>query len=301
MGESEIKEFLLTSLVGFVAVLMLAGLAALVVKMFTNKRSALREEATLQYPAPPAQDTTGADCNWHHDLRSVSFKLRTRYYYGNNYIGWTRGIATLGTANYFMSGKSQACVATVTAYLDAAGRLKHYELREGGSLQCTFQITKVSKPAGSYKRKCRLTMVGVCDRYLYIGNLLKNQNGVYHVTGAGELDSLKFLRFLADQNTDSGSTNWLETTVGLRTNSFATQGSQSYGHHDTHSIPDYTHAVPDARAGGESVDDTTPAPPYGATRNVGPLPAGWEEKTDPNGRTYYENHNTRATQWGRPE
>ncbi|XP_067840074.1 E3 ubiquitin-protein ligase NEDD4-like isoform X11 [Heptranchias perlo] len=31
-----------------------------------------------------------------------------------------------------------------------------------------------------------------------------------------------------------------------------------------------------------------------------PLPAGWEEKTDNLGRTYYVNHNNRTTQWQRP-
>jgi len=30
------------------------------------------------------------------------------------------------------------------------------------------------------------------------------------------------------------------------------------------------------------------------------LPAGWEERQDANGRTYYVNHNARATQWERP-
>lgn len=33
-------------------------------------------------------------------------------------------------------------------------------------------------------------------------------------------------------------------------------------------------------------------------RNV--LPAGWEEKIDGNGRTYYVDHNTRRTTWQRP-
>ena len=31
-----------------------------------------------------------------------------------------------------------------------------------------------------------------------------------------------------------------------------------------------------------------------------PLPAGWEEKQDNLGRTYYVNHNNRSTQWSRP-
>lgn len=31
-----------------------------------------------------------------------------------------------------------------------------------------------------------------------------------------------------------------------------------------------------------------------------PLPPGWEERQDPNGRTYYVNHIGRCTQWERP-
>ncbi|KAG9318421.1 C2 domain-containing protein [Chiua virens] len=32
----------------------------------------------------------------------------------------------------------------------------------------------------------------------------------------------------------------------------------------------------------------------------GPLPAGWERRMDPLGRTYYVDHNTRTTTWNRP-
>lgn len=31
-----------------------------------------------------------------------------------------------------------------------------------------------------------------------------------------------------------------------------------------------------------------------------PLPPGWEERQDANGRTFYVNHLARATQWERP-
>lgn len=34
--------------------------------------------------------------------------------------------------------------------------------------------------------------------------------------------------------------------------------------------------------------------------NVEPLPPGWEERKDQQGRTYYVNHNSRTTQWARP-
>lgn len=36
------------------------------------------------------------------------------------------------------------------------------------------------------------------------------------------------------------------------------------------------------------------------TESNSPLPEGWEERTDANGRTYYVNHNARTTQWERP-
>ncbi len=31
-----------------------------------------------------------------------------------------------------------------------------------------------------------------------------------------------------------------------------------------------------------------------------PLPHGWEERQDANGRVYYVDHTTRRTQWSRP-
>jgi hypothetical protein len=33
---------------------------------------------------------------------------------------------------------------------------------------------------------------------------------------------------------------------------------------------------------------------------IEPLPSGWEERQDANGRTYYVNHIARTTQWERP-
>ncbi|CAL1281357.1 unnamed protein product [Larinioides sclopetarius] len=41
---------------------------------------------------------------------------------------------------------------------------------------------------------------------------------------------------------------------------------------------------------------TVPTPPS----NHSPLPPGWEERQDANGRTYYVNHAARTTQWERP-
>ncbi|KAK3571724.1 hypothetical protein QTP86_017841, partial [Hemibagrus guttatus] len=40
-------------------------------------------------------------------------------------------------------------------------------------------------------------------------------------------------------------------------------------------------------------------PPNGSTSD--PLPAGWEQRKDPHGRTYYVDHNTRTTTWERPQ
>mmetsp|Transcript_35575 Transcript_35575/g.113735 ORF Transcript_35575/g.113735 Transcript_35575/m.113735 type:complete len:190 (-) Transcript_35575:337-906(-) len=42
------------------------------------------------------------------------------------------------------------------------------------------------------------------------------------------------------------------------------------------------------------VNDTT------ATTTRDSLPAGWEEKQTPEGRTYYVDHNTKTTHWNRP-
>ena len=38
----------------------------------------------------------------------------------------------------------------------------------------------------------------------------------------------------------------------------------------------------------------------GAVAAAAPLPQGWEERQDANGRTYYVNHIARTTQWERP-
>ncbi|UYV68273.1 NEDD4 [Cordylochernes scorpioides] len=44
--------------------------------------------------------------------------------------------------------------------------------------------------------------------------------------------------------------------------------------------------------------DPDPTPPQSPSQS--PLPPGWEERQDANGRTYYINHIARATQWERP-
>uniref|UniRef100_A0A1B0A6K1 E3 ubiquitin-protein ligase n=1 Tax=Glossina pallidipes TaxID=7398 RepID=A0A1B0A6K1_GLOPL len=42
------------------------------------------------------------------------------------------------------------------------------------------------------------------------------------------------------------------------------------------------------------------ANPFASNGGHDPLPAGWEERQDANGRTYYVNHTARTTQWERP-
>lgn len=39
---------------------------------------------------------------------------------------------------------------------------------------------------------------------------------------------------------------------------------------------------------------------YGTASVLEPLPQGWEERQDANGRTYFVNHIARTTQWERP-
>lgn len=48
-----------------------------------------------------------------------------------------------------------------------------------------------------------------------------------------------------------------------------------------------------------NVQGTTNNEAANATPSI-PLPTGWEERQDANGRTYYVNHIARTTQWERP-
>ena len=56
-------------------------------------------------------------------------------------------------------------------------------------------------------------------------------------------------------------------------------------------------AVEDGAGGGE---DTESDVGDNNTSSHQALPAGWEERQDANGRTYYVNHIARTTQWGHP-
>uniref|UniRef100_T1JDY1 E3 ubiquitin-protein ligase n=1 Tax=Strigamia maritima TaxID=126957 RepID=T1JDY1_STRMM len=50
----------------------------------------------------------------------------------------------------------------------------------------------------------------------------------------------------------------------------------------------------------QTVTDENAAGNYSITNSQSPLPPGWEERQDANGRTYYVNHVARTTQWERP-
>ncbi|GFS63629.1 e3 ubiquitin-protein ligase NEDD4 [Trichonephila clavipes] len=57
-----------------------------------------------------------------------------------------------------------------------------------------------------------------------------------------------------------------------------------------------------AEEGGSALEESSASPVSVATppSNHSPLPPGWEERQDANGRTYYVNHAARTTQWERP-
>ena len=56
------------------------------------------------------------------------------------------------------------------------------------------------------------------------------------------------------------------------------------------------------QADWEMVDAADNAEPAASLRDEAqpPLPSGWEERTDGNGRMYYVDHRNRRTQWTRP-
>jgi len=62
-----------------------------------------------------------------------------------------------------------------------------------------------------------------------------------------------------------------------------------------------TTATPDPSRGSSAVSNAAPARPLDSRADeLGPLPPGWERRTDHLGRTYYVDHNTRSTTWTRP-
>ncbi|XP_060561739.1 NEDD4-like E3 ubiquitin-protein ligase WWP1 [Ruditapes philippinarum] len=67
---------------------------------------------------------------------------------------------------------------------------------------------------------------------------------------------------------------------------------------------------PPPPAAGDGTPPLGPPPPASSessttnsdtANNNEPLPAGWEMRTDPHGRAYYVDHNTRTTTWERPQ
>uniref|UniRef100_A0A3P9MXD7 HECT-type E3 ubiquitin transferase n=1 Tax=Poecilia reticulata TaxID=8081 RepID=A0A3P9MXD7_POERE len=61
--------------------------------------------------------------------------------------------------------------------------------------------------------------------------------------------------------------------------------------------------MPASTAGGAATrQPTTPSlPPRAPYANVGPLPPGWEQRVDQNGRLYFVDHIEKRTTWERPE
>lgn len=53
-------------------------------------------------------------------------------------------------------------------------------------------------------------------------------------------------------------------------------------------------------AGNDGVEGGAGGGGAGTNGSGDPLPQGWEERQDANGRTYYVNHVARTTQWERP-
>lgn len=79
--------------------------------------------------------------------------------------------------------------------------------------------------------------------------------------------------------------------------------------HISRNTTNSTPSTPTAAGGGGT--SSAPQPPSGqpdsattnsdTANNNEPLPAGWEMRTDPQGRAYYVDHNTRTTTWERPQ
>jgi len=60
-------------------------------------------------------------------------------------------------------------------------------------------------------------------------------------------------------------------------------------------------ADPSRAAGPSATANAAPARAFDSRSDeLGPLPSGWERRTDHLGRTYYVDHNTRSTTWTRP-
>ncbi|KAH9269076.1 hypothetical protein BASA83_008952 [Batrachochytrium salamandrivorans] len=54
---------------------------------------------------------------------------------------------------------------------------------------------------------------------------------------------------------------------------------------------------PNAPVGVSSMSSAVDAPAQTAVASLGPLPAGWEQRITPEGRSYFVDHNTRTTTW----
>ncbi|XP_051569015.1 E3 ubiquitin-protein ligase Itchy isoform X3 [Myxocyprinus asiaticus] len=56
-----------------------------------------------------------------------------------------------------------------------------------------------------------------------------------------------------------------------------------------------------SETGSNQASQASPTPPRAALINNGPLPQGWEQRADQNGRVYYVDHIKKRTTWDRPE
>ncbi|XP_067887754.1 NEDD4-like E3 ubiquitin-protein ligase WWP1 isoform X2 [Heterodontus francisci] len=101
-----------------------------------------------------------------------------------------------------------------------------------------------------------------------------------------------------------------ETTTAAAGNSTSSATSTSTGAAaDAPSVASAMDSAARSNTGADSgkprhsTSDTSAGPVRQQPNSIStePLPAGWEQRKDPHGRTYYVDHNTRTTTWERPQ
>ncbi len=106
------------------------------------------------------------------------------------------------------------------------------------------------------------------------------------------------------------STHMAMPTPQIHRTPSATAGSEGTGDGSLASSRPVSGTAPTALTSPSTATNSIAPPPTGGpqpNRNLGtnedqhgPLPSGWERRSDPLGRTYYVDHNTRTTTWHRP-
>jgi len=106
------------------------------------------------------------------------------------------------------------------------------------------------------------------------------------------------------------STHMAMPTPQIHRTPSATAGSEGTGDSSLASSRPVSGTAPPALTSPSTATNSIAPPPTGGpqpNRNLGtnedqhgPLPSGWERRSDPLGRTYYVDHNTRTTTWHRP-